>query len=96
MDNKFVGVMFIADEILNGKRADKHLPYVFEKFKQHGLSVAWCRYVSDYENFLTQQLQQSQDDHIPVFCFGGIGATPDDTTRQAAAKAFNVDLVHQP
>ena len=29
---------------------------------------------------------------VNVFCFGGIGATPDDHTRQAAAKALNVEL----
>lgn len=31
-----------------------------------------------------------------VFCFGGIGNTPDDHTRQAAAEALAVDLVLHP
>ena len=35
----------------------------------------------------------TQLDSLPVFCFGGIGATPDDRTRQAAAEAFGIPLV---
>jgi len=96
MNDNHVGVIIIGDEILNGKRKDKHLTHVIKKLKQHGLSLAWCRYVSDNEKFLTQQLQQSQEEQLPVFCFGGIGATPDDTTRLAAANAFNIKLVRHP
>lgn len=88
-----VGVMVIGDELLTGKRQDRHLAHVIGRLAPRGLRVAWCRYVGDDLQELTEHLRQSRDDTLPVFCFGGIGATPDDCTRQAAARAFGRPLL---
>ncbi len=87
-----VGIIIIGDEILSGKRQDRHLAHVIGVLEKRGLRLAWCRYVGDDLQQLSDELRQSQLGELPVICFGGIGATPDDCTRQAAAKAFGGTL----
>ncbi|HSO45019.1 MAG TPA: molybdopterin-binding protein, partial [Rhodoferax sp.] len=41
------GLLIIGDEILSGKRADKHVPKVIELLKTRGLSLAYAEYVGD-------------------------------------------------
>jgi molybdopterin-biosynthesis enzyme MoeA-like protein len=82
------GVLVIGDEILTGKRQDKHFPYVVTRLRARGLSAAWYRVAGDDRQALVETLRQTRESSVPVFCFGGIGATPDDNTRQAAAQAF--------
>jgi len=86
------GVLVIGDEVLCGKRQDKHFPRVIETLRARGLSVAWYRVASDDRKALCASLSQSQQECLPVLCFGGIGATPDDNTRQAAAEVFGCQL----
>jgi len=87
------GVVVIGDEILNGKRADKHLSHVISDLHSRGMQLAWSRVVCDERRRLVRELKITQLDDIPVLCFGGIGATPDDQTRQAAADAFGRPLI---
>ncbi len=91
-ENSF-GVVIVGNEILSGKRADRHLPHVIDTLAASGLQVAWSRVVSDQRRRLVHELRQTQQDAVPVLCFGGIGATPDDQTRQAAGEAFGCALV---
>lgn len=87
------GVVIIGDELLSGKRTDKHLPHVIDALQARGMRVAWSRVVTDQHKRLVHELKMTRLDSLPVFCFGGIGATPDDHTRQAAAEAFGIPLV---
>jgi molybdopterin-biosynthesis enzyme MoeA-like protein len=91
-----MGIVVVGDELLSGKRRDHHLPHVIEVLAARGMQVAWCRYESDDEQRLTASFRQTRGDAVPVLCFGGIGATPDDRTRQAAARAFDAPLVAHP
>ena len=86
------GVLVIGDEILSGKRQDRHFAHVIDTLRMRGQSIAWYRIVADDYGALYKSLLQSQQDCVPVLCFGGIGATPDDNTRQAAAQAFGCRL----
>lgn len=81
-----------GDEMLCGKRQDKHLAHVIETLGARGMTVAWYRLAGDERLALCETLRQTQQDNVPVLCFGGIGATPDDNTRQAAAQAFGRQL----
>ena len=90
------GLIVIGDEILSGKRADKHLPKVIELLKARGLSLAYADYVGDDPDRITAALQRAFASGDVVFSTGGIGATPDDHTRQCAARALGVDLVLHP
>lgn len=91
-----IGIIVIGDEILTGKRQDKHLPRVIGHLGQRNLQLHWCRYVGDDPDLLTRTLMETMASGDIVFSFGGIGATPDDVTRQCAASADGVDLVRHP
>ncbi len=90
------GLIIIGDEILSGKRADKHLAKAIDIFAQRGLQVAYADYVGDNPERITATLKRAFGSGDTVFSFGGIGATPDDHTRQCAARALGLDLVLHP
>jgi molybdopterin-biosynthesis enzyme MoeA-like protein len=88
--------LIIGDEILSGKRQDKHFAKAIEVLQARGLSLSYAHYLGDEPARIITTLQQSlATDHI-VFSFGGIGATPDDYTRQCAAEALGVALHRHP
>ncbi|HPQ97376.1 MAG TPA: molybdopterin-binding protein [Thiolinea sp.] len=91
-----VGLILIGDELLNGSRQDKHLGQVLALLKARGMTLAWVRMVGDEPALLTATLEQSFQTPEIVFSFGGIGATPDDLTRQCAARALGVKLWRHP
>ena len=86
------GAFIIGDELLVGKRQDKHLPFVIEALAKRGLRLSWAHYLGDEPERITAALRLSFASKDVVFSFGGIGATPDDHTRQCAAKALEVEL----
>lgn len=90
------GAVIIGDEILSGRRADRHLSKLIELLGARGLKLAWARYVGDEPARLIETLRQSFATTDVVFSFGGIGATPDDRTRQSAAAALGVELALHP
>jgi molybdopterin-biosynthesis enzyme MoeA-like protein len=90
------GLIIIGDEILSGKRADKHLPKVAEILGARGLSLAWARCVGDDRARITSTLSEAFASRDIVFSCGGIGATPDDHTRQCAGAALGQALVLHP
>ncbi len=90
------GLIIIGDEILSGKRQDKHLPKVIELLAARGLALSWARYAGDDRSLITPVLRDAFAGGDVVFSCGGIGATPDDHTRQCAAAALGVPLVLHP
>jgi molybdopterin-biosynthesis enzyme MoeA-like protein len=90
------GLIIIGDEIMSGKRTDKHLPKVIELMAERGLQLDYAEYVGDSPERITATLKRAFDSGDMVFSTGGIGATPDDHTRQCAAKALGVDLALHP
>jgi molybdopterin-biosynthesis enzyme MoeA-like protein len=90
------GLIVIGDEILSGRRADKHLAKVIELLAARGLSLDWADYVGDAPARITATLRRAFSGGDVVFSTGGIGATPDDHTRQCAAAALGVPLALHP
>src|SRR5260370_22737742 len=90
------GMVIIGDEILSGRRTDKHLPKVIELLSARGLSLDWAEYIGDDRERITATLKRSFASRDMVFSTGGIGATPDDHTRQCAAAALGVPLQLHP
>ena len=87
-----VGLIIIGDEILSGKRADKHLSKFIEILAARGLQLAWAEYLGDDPARITESLRRAFASGDVVFSCGGIGATPDDHTRQCAGKALGRPL----
>ena len=90
------GLIIIGDEILSGKREDKHLAQVIGLLNARGLSLSWAHYLPDERSVIADFLERTMNSNDIVFCTGGIGATPDDHTRQAAAEAAEVPVVRHP
>jgi molybdopterin-biosynthesis enzyme MoeA-like protein len=90
------GAVIIGDEIVRGKRQDKHFAKLREILAARGLYLDWVLYLGDNRPRLIDALRHSLAGEDVVFSFGGIGATPDDHTRQAAAAAAGVPLQLHP
>lgn len=86
------GIYIIGDEILSGKREDKHLSQAIQILKARDLTLSWAQYLPDEPEYLVANFKRSFNSSDIVFSFGGIGATPDDHTRQAAASALAVPI----
>ena len=90
------GAIIIGDEIMRGKRQDKHFGRAIEIMAARGLHLDWVEYLGDDRARLTEALRRTMSGGDVVFSFGGIGVTPDDHTRQAAAAAAGVALELHP
>ena len=91
-----IGLIVIGDEILSGKRVDAHLPKVVQLLAARGLQLGWAEYLGDEPERITATLKRTFATGDIVFSTGGIGATPDDHTRQAAAAALGRPLLLHP
>ena len=94
--NDTFGIIVIGDEILNGRRQDRHFEALGGILRQRGFAVAWLRILPDDPDYLAAELVRTMAERRPVFCCGGIGATPDDHTRACAARAAGVPLEPHP
>ena len=90
------GAIIIGDEILSGKRQDKHFAKIAEMLGQRGLRLSWVEYLGDDRERLAATFKRTMAAGDVVFSCGGIGNTPDDHTRQAVAAALGVDLELHP
>lgn len=93
---KTYGAIIIGDEIMRGKRQDKHLSKLIEIFAARGLHLSWAEYLGDERSRLIETFRRTMSGNDVVFICGGIGVTPDDHTRQAAAAAAGVPLELNP
>ena len=91
-----IGLIIIGDEILSGKRQDAHFSAVLKMLAERGLQLAWAEYLGDDPERLTATFRRTMASADIVFSCGGIGATPDDYTRQCAARALGLPLELHP
>lgn len=93
---KNIGLLIIGDEILLGRRKDKHVARAREYFARLHVAICWISILGDDPDLLEShfRLVRERGDHC--FSFGGIGATPDDMTRQAVARAHDLPITRHP
>lgn len=90
------GAVIIGDEILSGKRQDKHFEKIVGMLAARGLRLSWAEYLGDDRERLAATFKRTMAAGDIVFSCGGIGNTPDDHTRQAVAAALGVELALHP
>src|SRR5690606_22651389 len=95
-DARRFGLVVVGDEILSGKRQDQHFSKVVSLLAARGLQLSWACTVGDDFDMLTETYRRTFASGDIVFSFGGIGATPDDRTRQAVAAALGVPTTLHP
>ena len=91
---KLIHAIIIGDEILSGKREDRHLRHLTLTLRKNGFALNKADFIPDDLDTIANAIY-SKLNHI-VFCFGGIGATPDDCTRHAAARANSLKIERHP
>lgn len=81
--------VIIGTELLNGRRVDKHFAFINQELRERGL-LHVGNFIIEDSPFLIQNCFNMilQDPKSVMFCFGGIGATPDDLTRAIASEVF--------
>jgi molybdopterin-biosynthesis enzyme MoeA-like protein len=87
-----INLFVVGDEILSGRRPDRHLPKTIELLAARGMELAGAEFLLDDEVRIAESIARVRTRGEALLCCGGIGATPDDLTRQAAARAFGVPL----
>lgn len=94
--SQHIGLVLIGDELLSGKRRDEHLANAARITAERGLEIDWVRIEHDDLARLASVFRETMAAGDIVFSYGGIGTTPDDVTRAAAAAAAGVPLVRHP
>jgi len=87
-----INLFVVGDEILSGRRQDRHLAKVIELLAARGMELFGAEFLPDDEARIAESIARVRARDEVLLCCGGIGATPDDLTRQAAARAFEVPL----
>ncbi len=82
--------VIIGTELLNGRRVDGHFEYVNNQLLKRGWVQKASFVIKDEPSFMEDVFNLvKKDDMSVMFCFGGIGSTPDDYTRACAANVFS-------
>jgi len=85
-------LLVTGNEQLSGKRQDKHFAKVIELLKARGLALSQVTFLGDDEARIASVIADATRRGDVLLCSGGIGATPDDRTRQACAAALGVPI----
>jgi molybdopterin-biosynthesis enzyme MoeA-like protein len=84
--------VIIGTELLNGRREDKHFKFLNQALIDRGLKHSGSFIINDDTALMERVFEMIKKDPKSVmFCFGGIGSTPDDYTREIAAKSFTCE-----
>ncbi|MCK9161224.1 MAG: competence/damage-inducible protein A [Arcobacter butzleri] len=88
--------VIIGTELLNGRRRDRHFEFINNELLQRGFEQKASFIIDDDPKFMEDIFRFIKNDKNSVmFSFGGIGATPDDYTRDVAAKVFRDGKMEQ-
>lgn len=81
--------VIIGTELLNGRRKDAHFSFLNEQLLKRGWRHK-ASFVIEDDTILMENIYNliKADENSVMFSYGGIGATPDDYTREVAAKVF--------
>jgi len=88
--------VIIGTELFNGRRKDKHFEFLNSELLKRGWEQKANFVIKDDPAFMEDVFNLvKKDPNSVMFSFGGIGATPDDYTREVAAKVFSNGIIEQ-
>ncbi|MCX7591849.1 MAG: molybdopterin-binding protein [Kiritimatiellae bacterium] len=90
------GLVIVGNEILDCRCRDAHFAHAAHALASRSLALRYAMILPDDPQIVLEQLRWCMARPEPFFCCGGIGATPDDYTRQCAAQAAGVPLEMHP
>jgi len=86
---KHIYAIIIGSEILNNRRQDRHFKFIKEALVSKGHTLFCVEIIKDDNALIKSSFKRVfEDEEAMLFCFGGIGSTPDDLTRALAAEVF--------
>ncbi len=89
MSEPHIYAIIIGSEILNGRRMDRHFDFIKKVLSARGYSLYCVEIIKDDKALIKSSFKRVlADKKSMLFCFGGIGSTPDDLTRAIAADVF--------
>lgn len=91
-----VGIITIGNEILDGRRRDTHRERLATEVAAAGGEVAFQLSIGDDVARIARALREGTRATSLLLVTGGLGATPDDVTREALARAFAMPLREDP
>lgn len=90
------GLVIVGSEILDGRCTDLNFANALATLAARDLSLRYSLLLPDDPAVIYDQLRWCMDRPDPFFCCGGIGSTPDDYTRECAARAAGLPLEMHP
>ncbi|RJX30451.1 MAG: CinA family nicotinamide mononucleotide deamidase-related protein [Desulfarculus sp.] len=85
-------IICIGDELVSGRVAERNSRYAASRLTPLGFEIAWVTMVGDDQAAISQALALALEQSQFVLVCGGLGATDDDITAQAAARFFGLAL----
>lgn len=86
------GIVVVGDEVLAGDVEESNAVYLSRELSRLGAAVRRICVVPDREEDIAAEVRRQAGTFDAVVVTGGIGATHDDVTRQAVARAFRLPL----
>lgn len=88
-----VALLAIGNEILRGDTLDTNSNFLAQELNRRGAVLRRILTIPDELELVSEEISRHSQLFSKVITTGGIGPTPDDLTRQAAAHAFDRRMV---
>jgi nicotinamide-nucleotide amidase len=87
-----IHLIIIGDELLAGKRQDKHLQKIASTLADRGADLTSCEAIRDVSGAVTEAVAKHLGGKNLIITTGGLGPTLDDLTREGIAAATGTGL----
>lgn len=89
-------ILCVGSELLLGQIVDTNAAYIATQLARYGINVRRKQTVGDNLERIVKAICSALDNADVLIITGGLGPTTDDLTREAIAKAFDVELELRP